>query len=139
MWLVITSLLLSLAIYAALWGPLFGLALIGGMYAHELGHVLAMRRRGLRTGPPIFVPFVGAVVPIRDRPRTARDEIAVALWGPLAGLAVALVCGLLYLLGGSPTLGLLALLLGALNLVDLLPVGPLDGGRIRRALGRRSS
>ncbi len=134
MGVAVGSVLLSLAIYAALWGAPLALGLVAGMYVHELGHVLALRSLGLPASAPMFIPLVGAAVRMRQPPRDPSHVVRVALAGPVAGFAFAGACLLGYALTGQPVLLTLTLLHVAFNLFDLLPFGPLDGGRAWRAL-----
>src|SRR5688572_16948495 len=142
------SMLVSIVVYA-------GLMLLGGMpllpallmssgiviliLVHELGHVAAMRYYGLSASPPIFIPFVGALINLRQRPQNAKVEAIVGIGGPITGTVGALACYGLYLAlpDGSPGQEMTKFLAYAgflLNLFNLLPVPPLDGGRITAAL-----
>jgi Zn-dependent protease len=128
------SLVASAWLYAVLWGWELSLGLVVGMYAHELGHLWALRSQGFSASAPVFVPFVGAVVRARTQPTDPRGALAVALAGPAAGLACATGFGIAYLACDVAVLGWLALALVALNLCDLLPFPLLDGGRALAAL-----
>lgn len=130
------SALFSVVLYAALWGWGIALGLIAGMWVHELGHQRVARRLGLSSSPIVFVPFVGAMQRLRARPASALDAALLALGGPLAGLWFALGCKLAYAATGEATLRLLGTAHALLALIDLLPFGPLDGGRIAAALFR---
>src|SRR5205085_372286 len=97
---------------------------------HELGHVAAMRHYGLSASPPIFIPFMGALINLRQPPQDAKVEAVVGIGGPIAGTVGALACYALYL--GLPDGSArmlthqLAFVGFALNLFNLLPVPPLD-------------
>jgi len=132
------TMLISVATYAALWG--IGLpAAIGFvvlLFIHEMGHWVVMRLKGVPASAPIFIPFLGAVIGMRGMPRSVKDEAEIGIAGPIAGTAGALACvGLGNLYGGHlwPWLGFVGLFL---NLFNLLPVSPLDGGRIVAAVSR---
>ncbi|MDQ2827706.1 MAG: site-2 protease family protein, partial [Chloroflexota bacterium] len=132
------TMLISIVAYATLWG--IGLpAAIGFvvlLLIHEMGHWVVMRLKGVPASAPIFIPFLGAVIGMRGMPRSVKDEAEIGIAGPIAGTAGALACvGLGNLYGGHlwPLLGVMGLFL---NLFNLLPVSPLDGGRIVAAVSR---
>lgn len=108
------------------------------MLVHEMGHVFAMRYYGLSASPPIFIPFVGALINMRQRPPNALVESVVGMGGPLLGTIGALACYFAAESVADPALHkellIVALLAFMLNLFNLLPVPPLDGGRITAAV-----
>ena len=108
------------------------------MLIHEMGHVLAMRYFRMSASPPIFVPFMGAVINMRESPRNALVESIIGIGGPLLGTAGALACYAWAVVTPNPNLRydlLVVAQLGfMLNLFNLLPVPPLDGGRITAAI-----
>ena len=118
-----------------LFGPWwFALGLVGLLFVHEMGHVLEARRQGLPVSVPIFIPFMGALITMKQLPHDAWREARLAIAGPIVGSLGALV---LYVLGvayDSHDLKALAFLGFFINLFNLLPVIPLDGGRITAAL-----
>jgi len=128
--------LFSIAIYAAITGVPIACGLVLGMWAHELGHRAMLRRLGLAVSPIVFVPFVGAVQRMRERPADVVDAARMALAGPLCGLLFAIACKLGYAASHQPELQLLGTAHALLTLLDLLPVGPFDGRRIVEAFGR---
>lgn len=91
------TMLLSVLAYALLYGWSFGVGFVALIVVHELGHVVALRRLGIRAGLPVFLPYVGAFVQMRERPRSVEAEAWSALAGPAAGglgaLAVAAAAG----------------------------------------------
>ncbi len=89
---------------------------------------------GLSASPPIFIPFVGAVINLRQRPQNAKVEGIVGIAGPVAGTIGALVCFALFLQTGAIFLGIAAYAGFLMNLFNLLPVPPLDGGRVTAAV-----
>ncbi|HYS15596.1 MAG TPA: site-2 protease family protein [Candidatus Binatia bacterium] len=132
----LATMLLSIGAYAIEWGWLFAAGFVLLIFVHEMGHVVAMRIEGIPAGAPMFIPFVGAFVAMHGRPRDAAVEARVAMAGPLAGsLAAWAVLGaglaleqrLLLALGHTAIL---------INLFNLVPVPPLDGGRIAGAFTR---
>jgi Zn-dependent protease len=116
---------------AGLW---FGIGLIYLLFIHEMGHVLEAKRQGLPVSSPVFIPFLGALITLKQMPHNAWREAKLAIAGPILGSAGALA---LYIAGvafDSRPLKALAFLGFLLNLFNLLPVIPLDGGRIVSAL-----
>ena len=128
------SMFVSAAVYVWLGGWWFGIGLVLLLFVHEMGHVLEAKRQGLPVSVPVFIPFMGALITLKQMPHNAWREAKLAIAGPLVGSAGALV---LYLLGvayDSRPLKALAFLGFFINLFNLLPVIPLDGGRITAAL-----
>jgi len=132
----LATMLLSIGAYAIEWGWLFALGFVLLMFVHEMGHAIAMRAEGIPAGAPVFIPFVGAFIAMHGQPRDAAVEARVAMAGPVVGsLAAWAVLGaglaleqrLLLALGHTAVL---------LNLFNLVPVPPLDGGRIASAFTR---
>ncbi len=101
---------------------------------HEMGHVLAMRHYRLSGSPPLFIPFIGALINLRQPPRNAREEAIVGIGGPVLGTVGAAACYGLYLITGWSLLLPLAFLGFFINLFNMLPLPPLDGGRITAAI-----
>jgi Zn-dependent protease len=131
------SMLLALGVYAMIYGWRYAAGFIALLFVHEMGHYLAARHKGLNVGLPTFIPFVGAWIELKDLPHDAQTEAYVGLGGPLLGAAGATVC---YLLARSWGLDwLLAVSYSGffLNLFNLIPVSPLDGGRITAVLSPR--
>lgn len=132
-----TSMLASVFAYAWLtknWA--IGVGLVVMIFIHEIGHVLAAKQKGLPVSLPIFIPFLGAFIAMKKNPRDAVTEAYIAFGGPLLGTAGALIC---YLLGAgtnNTTLLVVAYLGFFLNLINLMPIHPLDGGRIATAVTR---
>jgi Zn-dependent protease len=107
------------------------------MLVHEMGHVFATWYYGLSASPPIFIPFVGALINLRENPKNALVESVIGLGGPMLGTIGAVACYFLALsTQGAMQFDLLivAQLAFMLNLFNLLPVPPLDGGRITAAV-----
>jgi Zn-dependent protease len=131
------SMLLSLAIYATIWGWRYAAGFIALLFAHEMGHYVAARQRGLNVGAPAFIPFVGAWIALEDHPANVETEAYVAIAGPVVGTIAAIA---VYLWARSEDSGLLLAIAYSglfLNLFNLLPISPLDGGRVTAVLGPR--
>jgi Zn-dependent protease len=128
------SMLVSVGAYALLWGWRFALGFVLLLFVHELGHVLELRRQGVPATAPLFIPFLGAVVGMKQMPDDAWREARVALAGPLLGSAAAAVTWVAGTALDSELLVALAYVGFLLNLFNLLPVVPLDGGRAVAAL-----
>jgi Zn-dependent protease len=128
------SMFVSAAFYVWFGGWWFGIGLIVLLFVHEMGHVFEAKRQGLPVSVPIFIPFMGALITMKQMPRNAWREARLAIAGPILGSLGALA---LYIAGvayNSPQLKGLAFLGFLINLFNLLPVIPLDGGRISAAL-----
>ena len=128
------TMFLSIGVYAMTWGWRFALGFVLLLLVHECGHLIAARRVGLKVGAPVFIPFMGAFIALKDMPPNAWIEAQVAIGGPLVGAAGALACDGLFLLTGNPLFRALAYSGFMLNLFNLIPVGFLDGGRVAKAL-----
>ncbi len=128
--LLFGSVLLSLLAYGLAFGWRFGALFLLILAVHETGHTLAIRRRGLPASLPIFIPFLGALINLRRRPCDAGEEAYIAAAGPLFGLGASYAL----LLGGMffhvPVLMVAAGFGMLLHIFNLLPVTPLDGGRM---------
>jgi Zn-dependent protease len=128
------SMIVSIGAYALLGGWWFGVGLVGLIFVHELGHALEAKRQGLKTGWPVFIPFMGAVIALKQMPPNAWREAQIGLAGPILGsVGAAAVWGLgeYY---DSRFLQALAFVGFSINLFNLLPVVPLDGGRAVAAI-----
>ena len=128
------TMILSVGAYALFWGWKFALGFVVLIFVHELGHLVAARSQGLRVGAPVFIPFMGAFIALKDAPRNAWIEAVVGIGGPIFGTIGAGVCFLIHVATGDPFWSALAYTGFMLNLFNLAPVGFLDGGRIVTAL-----
>jgi Zn-dependent protease len=105
---------------------------------HELGHGFAMKRCGVEAGWPIFIPFFGAMIAMKGLPQDRSAEAKIAYGGPLWGTAAALVAAGIGLATDSRLFLALAYVGFFLNLFNLTPISPLDGGRVAQAFSRRA-
>lgn len=125
----LVSMIISIGAYALLWGWQFAVGFVLLLLAHEMGHVIQLRREGVRATAPMFIPFVGALVGMKEMPRDAAAEARVGLAGPVLGTLACLVPLGLYVLSDNPLFLALTYVGSFLNLFNLLPTLPLDGGR----------
>ncbi len=128
------SMLVSIGAYALLGGWWFGVGLVALIFFHEMGHVLALRRQGVRASAPLFIPFMGAVIGMRGMPKNAWREAEIALAGPALGSLAAAAVWAIGAYEGSNFLRALAFVGFFINLFNLIPMVPLDGGRAVAAL-----
>ena len=126
--------IISIGAYALLGGWWFGVGLVALIFVHEMGHVLALRRQGVPASAPFFIPFMGAVIGMKKMPENAWKEAEVALAGPLLGSLGAAAVWLAGSYYHSHFLVALAFVGFFINLFNLIPVVPLDGGRAVAAL-----
>ena len=128
------TMLVSIGAYALLWPWQFAVGLVLLLLVHELGHVLEARRQGLPASAPMFIPFLGALITLKRMPDDAWKEARVALAGPVVGSIGAALCWVAGVALDSDLLRALAFFGFIINLFNLLPVYPLDGGRASEAL-----
>ncbi len=124
------SMALSLGFYAPMFGLWFAVGLLGLLLVHELGHALVLRALGVPFSAPLFIPFMGAVIGMKELPRDATKEAATAFGGPVLGTIGAAVCLVIYQVTGHDLMLGLATWGFFLNLFNLIPFTPMDGGRI---------
>lgn len=123
----------SVAVYSVMFTFEFALALIGVLVFHEYGHLRAMKKFGIPTKGMYLIPFVGGLA-VGDAPRTRWQDVYISMMGPVFGLIMTLVFYIIYLITESHFAGLVASTSALLNLFNLIPVYPLDGGRVVKSL-----
>jgi Zn-dependent protease len=128
--------LLMIWIYTRIWGWRFAVGFVLLLLIHECGHLIVAKKFGLKVGAPVFIPFMGAFIALKEAPRNAWIEACVGIGGPMLGSLGALACNSLGEIFSAPVLIALAWFGYFLNLFNLVPVGMLDGGRIVTALSR---
>jgi Zn-dependent protease len=128
------SMLVSVAAYALIWGWTFAVGFVALLFVHEMGHYIQLRREGVKPSGMLFIPFLGAVVGARSLGGSALAEARVGLAGPVLGTVGCLVAAGIYLATGNEFWKALAFTGFFLNLFNLLPVLPLDGGRAMAAM-----
>ena len=126
----------SVWVYATLWGFPFALGFVLLIFVHEAGHALVMRQQNIPAGAPVFIPFVGAVIAMKGLPRDAYVEALVGIGGPALGTLGALLCLVVGWLSGYHIWYALAYTGLMINLFNMIPIPPLDGGRITPVLSR---
>jgi Zn-dependent protease len=132
------SMVLMVAFEAQRSGWWFGVGFVLMLLVHELGHGYAMKKEGVNAGWPIFIPFFGAMIAMKNMPRSRDSEAKIAYGGPLAGTLVSVLAAILGLTLDSRLLVALAYTGFFLNLFNLTPISPLDGGRVAQAFSRRA-
>jgi Zn-dependent protease len=126
--------LVSVAAYSLFWGWTFAAGFVVLLFVHEMGHVIALRREGIKASAPMFVPFLGALITAKSLGENALAEARVGLAGPILGSLGAALVAVVAVLTGSDMLLALAYVGFLINLFNLLPVVPLDGGRAMAAM-----
>jgi Zn-dependent protease len=133
----IGSMLLTIWVYAQIYGAPFAAGFVVMLLIHEMGHYLAARQRGLDVGLPAFIPFVGAYINLREHPHNAETEAYVAYAGPFVGSLAAFAAFYQAHISSDDFWMALAYSGFMLNLFNMLPISPLDGGRITQVLSPR--
>lgn len=128
------SMMFSVVIDAMMWGWWFAVGFVMLLFVHEMGHVAALRAKGIKASAPIFIPFMGAVIGMKEMPKDAKSEAEVGIAGPLLGTLGAFACLQIGRMTGMQLFVRLAYVGFMLNLFNLLPVLPLDGGRVMAAI-----
>jgi Zn-dependent protease len=134
---MVISMAISVGTLALLYGWRFGAGLVGLIFVHEMGHVLFAKAEGVKTTLPLFLGPFGALIMIKSPPKDARQEAVIGIGGPIVGTLGAIACALLAAdASGSTRLLLIALAYAGffINLFNLVPIVPLDGGRVTRAV-----
>lgn len=132
----LVTMLIAVWAYATIWGLPFAVGFILLIFIHELGHGLVLRQQGIPAGAPVFIPFVGAVIAMKGMPRNAYVEALVGIGGPALGTVGAMICLAIGWSTQSQFWYALASTGFLLNLFNMLPVSPLDGGRIAGVISR---
>ena len=129
----------SIVVYSLFFGWTFAFGIVASLFIHEMGHALVMKIKGIPVGGLIFIPLLGAAVTMRQMPANAKDEAEVGIAGPIAGAIAASVCLLLAnLTPGVRTIWAPLAYFGFfINLFNLIPIVPFDGGRVLAAIDRR--
>ena len=132
------TMLLSVFVYSWVFGWPYAVGFVALILVHEMGHFVAARRRGLDVGAPTFIPFVGAWIQLKEMPHDAETEAFVGISGPIAGSVAAVLVYLAARYTGSQLLLALANAGFFLNLFNLIPLHPFDGGRITSVISPKT-
>ena len=124
----------SLASYAYMFTWEFAAMIMFMLFVHESGHIWAMKRCGIKTKGIYFLPFVGGAAVADGEFPSRGAEAFVAIMGPIWGLVLALFIGLVYVGTENPLFAAAASWMAMVNLFNLLPISPLDGGRIMKSI-----
>ena len=139
-WFTLVSTGVTALLYAQLFGWAFGVGIVLLILIHESGHVVVARLMGMPVTLPILIPFLGAFVSMKQQPRTVAQESVMAIGGPILGSIGAGLCYLGYLAVPTSSTGQLLRALAyfgfLINLFNLVPVTPLDGGRVLSLLSK---
>jgi Zn-dependent protease len=128
------SFVVTIAAYATQAPLALALGFVVITLIHEVGHAVVIRAKGLRAGFMVFIPFIGGAVSLKDQPHSVYDDALIGLAGPVAGTTASLICLQVYKWTADPLWLLIAFMGFTLNLINLLPIGMLDGGRISAAI-----
>lgn len=123
----------SVAVYSVIFTVEFALALVAVMMFHEYGHVRAMKKFGIPTKGFYLIPFLGGLT-VGDKAKTQWESLYISMMGPVYGLIMTAIFFVIFLITDSHFCGLVAATSALLNLINLLPIHPLDGGQVVKAL-----
>ncbi|NKF49276.1 site-2 protease family protein [Shewanella sp. WXL01] len=124
----------SLAAYSWLFSIEFALALIACLVVHEYGHVKAMKHFGMKTKGIYLIPFMGGLALSDERINTRWQDVVISIMGPTFGLFMSLICMVAFWFTDNIFFAGLASFNALLNLFNLLPILPLDGGHILKSI-----
>jgi Zn-dependent protease len=130
------SMLLSVGVYWTLWGWKFALGLVVSIYIHEMGHVMMLRRYGIRATAPMFIPGIGAFIRLKQYPASPHEDARVGLAGPMWGFGALVASYLIHLATGAQIFAAIAKFGAWINLFNLLPLFQLDGSHAFKALSK---
>jgi Zn-dependent protease len=125
----ILSMFAFFGVYWIRYGWKFAAGFVISIYLHEMGHVVAARRFGIKASAPVFIPFLGAFILLKEAVTDVRVNARIGLAGPVWGLGTALAFYLVFLATGSPLVGAIAGFGAWINVFNLIPVWTLDGAR----------
>jgi len=123
----------ALAGWSILFSWQFAVVIISVIVFHEYGHLWAMKRSGMKTKGMYLIPFVGGVA-VGDKASSHWQQVFIAMMGPVFGLAMSLAFFAAYLITENHFVGLVASISALVNVFNLLPVLPLDGGQVVKAM-----
>lgn len=130
------TMLISVVVYSLFFGPVFAVGFVLLLLVHEMGHYLMAKRLGQSVSAPVFIPLLGAMINMRRQPASVQQEATMALAGPTVGTAASWLCLLVGVGLHSEFWAALGYLGCLLNLFNLIPATPLDGGRVTAAISK---
>ena len=130
------TMVISVVVYSLFFGPVFAVGFVLLILVHEMGHYLMAKRLGQSVSAPVFIPLLGALINMRRQPASVQEEATLALAGPVAGTAVSWLCVGVGVALHSEFWAALGYLGCLLNLFNLIPASPLDGGRVTAAISK---
>lgn len=125
---------ITLAGYSAVYTWKFAVLLMVAIGFHESGHVWAMKKMGIKTKGFYFLPFIGGAAIAEEEYKTYGENAYIAIMGPVWGALLAGICAVAYYVTGTPWLAAAAAWMATLNIFNLLPITPLDGGQLMRSI-----
>jgi len=128
------SMMVMIITYTFIYGWKYAIGIVVLLFIHEMGHLTASRKLGIDTSMPMFIPFVGAIIQMKEAPKDAKTESIVGIAGPVFGALGAFVCLIIGELFDAELLLALAYFGFLLTVFNLIPAHPLDGGRIVTAI-----
>jgi putative peptide zinc metalloprotease protein len=124
----------TFASYSILLSWKFAALIMLAIGVHESGHVYGMKKMGIKTKGFAFIPLLGGVAVAEEQYKTYAQHAFVAMLGPIFGLALAAMAALVYFITNQPLFAVAAAWMSVINLFNLLPINPLDGGQIMRTI-----
>lgn len=124
----------SFAAYAYIFTWQFAVIILSMLIVHEYGHIWAMQRCGIKTKGIYLIPFVGGLAVSDGMAKSRWDEVYIALMGPIFGLALSVVSLVIYYATANPLFAATASWMAMVNIINLFPITPLDGGRVLKAV-----
>lgn len=124
----------SFASYAYLFTWQFAIMILLLLFVHESGHIWAMKRCGMKTKGIYFIPFLGAAAVANEEFPSRGAEAYIAIMGPIWGFFLSILVGAIYFITDNALFAAAAGWMAMVNLFNLLPINPLDGGRIVKSI-----
>jgi Zn-dependent protease len=128
--LTLGSMILSIGAYTLIFGLPFAVGFVVLIFIHEMGHVYVAWKQGLPITAPVFIPFMGAIIFNKRGSDSAWSQAIMGIGGPVAGSLGACACFGIFEATGNVFYLALASVGFLLNLFNLMPIVPLDGGWI---------
>ncbi len=133
--ITMVTIVISLCAYAIIYNPWIAVGLVAVLFVHEMGHVIAMNKEGFKTSGPVFIPFLGAAL-FAPKDMNRRQEAVIGIGGPILGSLFSFLLIGLYFLFEAKWLLIMGYMGIFLNLFNMIPISPLDGGRVTQAVGK---